>query len=338
MLKTCTGWVIATCAVLAGGCMADDSGLDSELEPPQLEASAIGETSDELQITGCPTTAPELFGPENLMYGPRPTFSWGAVPGATSYTLYVLDDANPSWWHRATGITGTSYTPSEDLPMHRQLRWKVKGEGDCAGPYASVGFLYLLTPAPCPPVDPPRMLSPSGPDQPARPLFSWTQSAGAIRYRLFILRLDDTFAVPPIDLSGLRYRLDVALPPGDYRAKVGIDSPCGRGPSSEPSIYFSIPAPPSCPRVGVPTTIYPGFVSTVRPTFTWAPVPGCTSYQVYVQQYAEPGDIVFGASSPTTSLLSPIDLPLGGVLRWKVKCDDACGAGPYSPIQPFFVR
>jgi hypothetical protein len=328
MMKACNGLMI-TCALFAIGCVAEEP----ELASSQEQVGAPAARAD-LEVTGCPTTAPEIFGPVNIMYGPRPTFSWGAVPGASTYTLFVIDDANPSWWHRATGILGTSYTPGEDLPMDRPLRWKVKGEGDCTGPYASADFLFLQTPAPCPPVVAP-VLTVSGPPGNPRPLFSWTPVPGATSYQLYVLRVpDETFPVPPVDVSATRHRYDEPLAHGTYRAVVRTHSPCGRGPSTA-STYFTIDGS-SCPHVGTPSAIAPYGLTTVRPTFTWNGVQGCTLYQLYVQLWD--GSLLFGASSDKPILVLPFDLPPGAVLRWRVKCDDACGPGPYSPYTPILAQ
>lgn len=47
----------------------------------------------------CPPTAePTANGPSGTISNPMPPFTWSAVPGATSYTLYVLED------HRQPGL------------------------------------------------------------------------------------------------------------------------------------------------------------------------------------------------------------------------------------------
>ena len=87
--------------------------------------------------------APVPNGPSGNITDPTPTFSWSAVPGAESYTLYVLRVSDEAVMLRETGIPGTSFTPASPLPAGVNLRWKVKGESSCGpGPYSpSVYFV-----------------------------------------------------------------------------------------------------------------------------------------------------------------------------------------------------
>lgn len=93
-----------------------------------------------------PTAAPVPGGPSGPVNTLRPTFTWSAVAGATSYTLYVLDPQE-NWVVRATDLTSTSFTPTTDLPAGIQLRWKVKGESACGpGPYSPSTYFTVQDP------------------------------------------------------------------------------------------------------------------------------------------------------------------------------------------------
>jgi hypothetical protein len=96
----------------------------------------IGTGSIESTVSCPPTTAPIPFGPNGEVSMRRPTFSWSPIDGAL-YTLYIIDATTDAIVVRATGIVGTSYVPTVDLPTNVQLRWKVKGESVCGpGPYS----------------------------------------------------------------------------------------------------------------------------------------------------------------------------------------------------------
>src|SRR5262249_51827936 len=87
-----------------------------------------------------PSVAPTALAPIDSG-STLPTFSWTAGPNAESYTLYVLQVSDSSELVHATGIVGTSYTPSTPLPAGIPLRWKVKGEAVCGpGPYGGANF------------------------------------------------------------------------------------------------------------------------------------------------------------------------------------------------------
>ena len=97
--------------------------------------------------SSCPVTAPVPGPPSGVITNPRPTFSWSAVAGAGTYTLYVQRVSDGSVVLREININGTSFTPRPDqaLPTGIDLRWKVKGEkeGCLAGPYSVIVFFRV---------------------------------------------------------------------------------------------------------------------------------------------------------------------------------------------------
>lgn len=133
-----------------------------------------------------------VSGPAGTITNAQPTLSWAAVPGATSYTLYILDAAgsNPIIV-RQTGITGTSFR-SPPLPTGLEMRWKVKGEAPCGpGLYAN-GQNFTVAAAPsCPPTVPPELFGPSGTIHETAPTFCWTAVPGAEEYVIALLYAAD---------------------------------------------------------------------------------------------------------------------------------------------------
>jgi len=131
-------------------------------------------------------------GPVGTVSDPQPTFSWGAVPGATSYTLYILGAADDgAIVVRQTGITGTTFHPPSPLPGNQDLRWKVKGEGPCgAGLYAS-GQVFRIG-ASCPPNSAVATLYfPEGTIHDPAPTFCWSPVPGAPEYVIALLYAAD---------------------------------------------------------------------------------------------------------------------------------------------------
>jgi len=130
-------------------------------------------------------------GPVGTVSDPQPMFSWGAVPGATSYTLYILGAADDGpIVVRQTGITGTTFRPPP-LPANQDLRWKVKGEGPCgAGLYAS-GQVFRIAGS-CPPKSAKATLYfPQGTIHDPAPTFCWSAVPGAQEYVIALLFAPD---------------------------------------------------------------------------------------------------------------------------------------------------
>jgi hypothetical protein len=119
------------------GCVGlDDEGLQTE------SASSA--------LTLCPAlSAPVAYNPSGNTGDSTPLYSWSAVPGATSYTMYVLDPAE-NWADYEQGSVDTSYQ-GNDLSGYAnvQLRWKVKAQcedvnGYHASPYSERYFMYYV--------------------------------------------------------------------------------------------------------------------------------------------------------------------------------------------------
>ena len=331
MIKTCSPWVAIVLGSLVTGCALD------EPAPASVES-----TEEEVQISGCPTTPPVTFGPPTTAYG-RPTFKWQAVPNADSYTLVVLDDDNPGWRHHAPGLTDTSYSPPVDLPMKR-LRWKVKGEGSCAGPYSESTYFTVAPVVPCPPTQAPVILQPPSTTPDTRPVFEWTHVPGAESYSIFVRRMPDENWPPgysPVILTATSYRWEASLAPGNYRFSITPNSRCGNGARAHKDFTIGPTVPGTCPRAGRPIMVAPDGPTTSRPTFRWVCVRGCTAYTIVVQNWPEQRFVHNVPNIPPVrdedgfcTYPSPIDFaPVEhGV---KVKCDDVCGPTPYSPYMMF---
>ncbi len=290
--------------------------------------------------TPCPpTTAPTPRGPSDTIADPKSTFSWTPVAGATSYTLYVLRVSDEEVVLRQTDITSTSFTPANPLPIGIDLRWKIKGESGCGpGPY-SPSIVFRIGQTPCPPVDAPTPMGPSGTINNPKPTFSWSAVAGATTYTLYVLKVsDESVVLRQTEIAGTSFTPGSPLPSNiDLRLKVKGESSCGPGPYS-PSVVFRIGQGP-CPPTEAPTLIGPsGTISTATPTFSWTAVSGASSYTLYVLKVSDESvvlrqtEIVGTSFTPKSPLTANIDL------RCKVKGESSCGPGPYSPSVNFRIE
>ncbi len=75
----------------------------------------------------------------------RPRFQWTAASRAASYALQIGLDANfNNLLADIKGIMGTSYTPGFDLPVGKNLYWRVQGVNACgASPLVEPSFFFI---------------------------------------------------------------------------------------------------------------------------------------------------------------------------------------------------
>jgi hypothetical protein len=284
-----------------------------------------------------PTTAPTALSPSGTVTSDRPTFTWTGVPGASSYTLYVFRVSDEAILIRQTDIAGTSFTPgpAQALPTGVELRWKVKGESGCgAGPYSAHTFFTVASL--CPPSTAPTAFGPTGTINTQRPTFSWSAVPGATSYTLYVVRVsDEAILVHQVGLTTTSFTPATALPADiDLRWKVKGESPCGPGPYSA-ILPFRIAL---CSVPGVPVTQQPsGAITTQTPTFSWTAAAGATSYTLEVVRASDGAAILQRSGIGGTGLVSPVALPAGVDLRWRVRGDNACGAGGFSAPRTFRV-
>lgn len=82
----------------------------------------------------------------------RPLFTWTASNQAGTYQIEVADDnafSNPII--SVNGLSGTEFTPDEDLPSNAVFYWRVKAENGCgSGSYSAVSmFITKALPGDC---------------------------------------------------------------------------------------------------------------------------------------------------------------------------------------------
>jgi hypothetical protein len=181
----------------------------------------------------CPATeAPFTFGPQpGTFTDPRPTFSWRAVPGAASYTVYVVRASDEALVAQETDIHGTTYTPPFPLPAGVLLRWKVKTESRCgAGPYSPLIYFTIGAVNPCKPQAPATPYGPQGTLIRNRPLFRWGEVPGAAFYTLILHRVDTEAVVLYQIVYGTTFMPETDLPVWtELRWFVQGSNSCGDG-------------------------------------------------------------------------------------------------------------
>ncbi|QSQ24945.1 hypothetical protein JY651_08390 [Pyxidicoccus parkwayensis] len=261
-----------------------------------------------LPLAQCPPTTPpypDASAPAGEVTTARPQFAWSSVPGATSYTLYVLDTSD-NIVLRQTNIPTTSFIPTSNLPEGVQLRWKVKGESPCGpGPYSQSVYFIVFTTPPCPPYSAPVGHWPHDAIGTARPTFSWTAVRGATSYTLYVLDPAENIILRQTNLTQTSFTPTSDLPGGmQLRWKVKGESPCGPGPYSQ-DLYFSVPGPPAPPSVRI---VSPADESTVTgPVDVQVQVSPETSF---VEFYVDGVYVTAKAGAPYSFAWNPAINPL----------------------------
>ena len=139
---------ITTAGVAAGSSVISIMGTSS---PSNIvQSTALG-----LSVSTAAPDAPVLSSPTNnaTIVPVRPTFTWSASSQGTNYILEVDDE--PSFAgplvYTAT-VTGTSHTPSSDLPSNSVLYWRVRSDNVCGVGANAATFSFTTVPLPgdCP--------------------------------------------------------------------------------------------------------------------------------------------------------------------------------------------
>jgi hypothetical protein len=148
------------------------------------------------------------------------TLNWSPVAGAVLYDVWINNlTTGTSAAIRNTSVSGTSLELTTASPA--SYRAWVRARDLNGGSYVWSNSFDLEIGRTS------RMISPTGTGQPARPVFSWTTVAGAVRYEIWLTDLSTGFRVNArSDLTGTSYTNEADLQSGrSYRVWIrGFDS------------------------------------------------------------------------------------------------------------------
>ncbi|MBL8814746.1 MAG: hypothetical protein JNL58_01860 [Planctomyces sp.] len=164
--------------------------------------------------------APQPTGPEFATFSRQPTFSWGSVPGAASYDLWLQNLNTGAVTIYQKNIAALSWTTSQQL-TDGHYRWWVQGR-------SPQNQLTLWSR----PVNvyvggQPAVLSPVGSTTSVKPVFSWTAVQGAVRYELWVSNSSNVRVIHSGSITSASYTAQTTLAKGTYRAWVRAYSSTG---------------------------------------------------------------------------------------------------------------
>jgi len=309
-------------------------------------------------LTGPALTAPTPIAPTGTTPSATPTFSWSAVAGATSYTLWV-DDARTQGKIQqvvdaaavgcAAGTGTCALAPGVTLATGAGTWWVQASHAGGTSPW-SAGRPFTVPSVFAPAA--PTLLAPSGTVTSATPTFSWAAVANATSYTVWVDdastqgKLQQVYAATALGCAAgtgtCAVTPTVTLAPGKGNWWVKATTAGGDGPWSA-GLAFTVPAAfaPAAPTPLGPT----GTVASTTPTFSWAAVPNATSYALWVDDASTAGKVqqVYAATqlgcaagTGTCAVTPTVALAIGKGTWW-VKATTAAGDGPWSADQPFTV-
>ncbi|HQX33532.1 MAG: hypothetical protein IPK54_02635 [Dokdonella sp.] len=135
---------VSTTGVAAGSSVISVTGTSSP-------SNIVQNTALGLSVFTAAPDAPVLTAPANAAtnVAVRPTFTWNAASQGVNYVLEVDDEPTfaPPLTYTAT-VTGSSHTPSLDLPSNSTFYWRVRADNTCGvGPNAGT-FSFTTVPLP----------------------------------------------------------------------------------------------------------------------------------------------------------------------------------------------
>jgi hypothetical protein len=301
--------------------------------------------------SGVPGAA-TLVSPSGAISTKTPTFTWNAVPGASSYYLWVNDtSAAPriAQWMSATdancgsGTGNCSASPSVVLASGAG-RWFVQTWNSFGyGPWsAALDFSIVGLVAPT-------LMSPTGTISSSGPTFTWNAVSGATYYYLWV---NDSGSAPKFTGWFTTTATGCGAGTGTCSTAIGVPLNAGAGrwwarawnPTDLLSAW-STPLDFTVPGVVAGTLISPsGAITTSTPTYMWNAVPGATYYYLWVNDSTAQPKITqwFSATDagcPTGSGVcsgTPTVAIAPGAGRWWIRSwNETQGYGPWSTYLDF---
>ena len=306
---------------------------------------------------------PTLVGPADMtvLLNNRPTFEWNSVVNADSYTLQVslYYDFRSTLINTTIAKTKTEYTPTTDLPVLKDLYWRMRTNSSAYGPSAWTAVRQLTT------ANPPSIPEPTQPrngklTDDYSPRLQWNKSSvpSGTTFQSYEVQIatDSDFEVGDIvlqdalsltDLNKPCFDINPPVPPTDcggagaadldpaktYYWRVRAYNTGGEYSSWSSTAYFYT----SLEKVTTLNT--PADGSTLqfnRPTFDWDDVTGATRYTIVVSPYPNMLSPILTGTASTSQFTPLTNLPPNKTLYWRVRAEALkYGPGMWSDIWSF---
>lgn len=249
------------------------------------------------------STVPVLSDVDRFPDTLRPTLTWTAVDGAANYEMWLgrVSPGNAQVLASESSVTGTTYTPSQDLTPGLYRAW-VRVEGSANW---SMSQTFEIKPT---------LVNPVNATFEARPTFEWEAIADAPGYEIFVrtqdssLGTDGDIIVSDIPAGTTTWTPDFDLPEGNIRWWIRSSDSKGNTGWSDVGIT----------RMDGRADVLAGSATAI----SWTPVSGSSRYVLMVQDLSNNEIVVRIDNLRTTSHTLDSALPTGNYRAW-VKAIDA---------------
>jgi hypothetical protein len=274
----------------------------------------------------------------------RPTLSWNAVPGATSYTVqFSKTNTNSVFGAVLSGggtTTTTSFTPVADLAAKGlAVYWRVQAVTPTYGPsaWSETRSLILPNPSSVPALSLPATNTVS---TTYTPNFDWN-AAAPVPSRYWIQASKDSLFTPSntvldkSDISGIvtNYIPTTPLPSGTilyWRVK-SINA------NSEESAWSAVRIIKTIIPAPTLSTPAQGSTTTLKPSFSWTNSNGATSYKIQLSYSATMATPFLTATSTTNTYTPAANLAKSRIIYWRVTAIGPAGSSPVSSTASFIT-
>ncbi|MCA9064833.1 MAG: proprotein convertase P-domain-containing protein [Planctomycetaceae bacterium] len=310
---------------------AVDAVNDPVIDGPQIvniTASAAGYVNGATSVTVLDHEPPVLTTPAPVTSSANPVITWNAIPGALRYDVWIDDISNDIYQIiRNPAVTGTSFTPSEQLGVGRYRVW-VRAYDSLERPgFWSVPRQFRVDTAPVINAPQTSAVEVSG----TFPRISWSAIANTAHYDLWIdnLTTNTSQVIRRNDLVTTSFLQQNGLGSGSYRAWVrSINAAGDVGRWSDP-VTFSV--------LASPTLLSPtGATFDTTPTISWSQVSGASHYDLWVSSLKTGTRVIRNTFVASTQFDVPQDLEPGEYAVW-VRSGSGTQYGPWSAVRKFAV-
>ncbi|MEZ6062800.1 MAG: GEVED domain-containing protein [Planctomycetaceae bacterium] len=285
--------------------------------------------------------------PQNLQPGGRttdstPTLTWEGSLGGENYEVWLSSTTSSGRILLVTELDSAAYTVPDALPVGKYRFWvrATSGFGEKSAWSQAHDFEVVTAPA----------FQSFGPTTfDTTPTFNWNSvtrtlsgvTTTAQRYEVWLDNVTSGQVnvlrnVPTSPPTSTSYTVETPLAPGSYvmwvRAFVaGTNTQAGTTVTAWSAPYrFDVGGRPVVDPVAS--------TSNPRPDFTWQPVGGAASYEVFVALTATPTTAVVREAELTTTSFTPTsDLPVGEYSVWVRATSDGGVTSAWSRAQTFEI-
>jgi arylsulfatase A-like enzyme len=275
--------------------------VDRQIQFELIDGAGLGSDSASMSVLYSSTqiAPPVLTGPANPTLLLRPTFTWNSVPGAISYDILIRNattQVNP--YHEAS-TSATSYTPPADFEIGRFNVWlRTVYAGGLISAWSVPANINIDTPV--------TLNSLPLVQTTPRPTISWAALPGAVKYDLWLNNnsTGQSEFVRDTTLTTNSWTPSFDLPMAGYRVWVrGIDAEGVPRNWSAPMDFNVVP---------VPVLTGPASLTLLlRPTFTWNPIAGAASYDIWIRNATTLQNPYILTNVTSASYTPPSDMEIG---------------------------